>query len=158
MGAEENRHDEKLKRLQLMIGIGVGLVTLVIGVYNAKGLLFSKKGPGSVSIQVRADGRPASQAAVQIEKVQGGVVATAETGTDGGYSKKGLEPGNYSLKVSKAGFDPQSLFFTVDPGQSAELNVALKPVSSSIRSTLEEVGSSWIKEVGKPKSEEKKAP
>ena len=158
MSAEESKHDEKLKRIQLMIGIGVGLVTLVVGLTNAKSLLFSKKGPGSVSIQVRAEGKPVPQAAVQIEKVQGGVVATAETGTDGSYSKKGLEPANYSLKVSKAGFDPQSLFFTIDPGQGAELNVALNPTHGSIRSTLEEVGSSWIKEIGKPKPEEKKAP
>ena len=150
MSADESKHEQVLKKMQLILGVGVGVITLAVGGYNAKNLFFSKKGPGAVSIHVRADGRAVPQASLQISKVQGGVVATSQTGTDGEYEKKGLEPGNYSLQVSKAGFQPESLFFTVDPGQSAELNLALKAPSSSIRSALEEVGASWIKEKGAP--------
>ena len=141
---------DKIQKIQVAIGIAVGLVTLVVGVTNAKNLLFSKKGPGAVSIQVRADGKPAP-AAVQITKVQGGLVANAQTGNDGSYEKKPLEPGNYGLKVEKAGYQPETLLFAVEPGQTAELTVALKPAAGSIRSALEETSASWIKQLGKPK-------
>ncbi|MDO8730455.1 MAG: carboxypeptidase-like regulatory domain-containing protein [Candidatus Omnitrophota bacterium] len=134
-----------LKKIQLILGIAVGVVTLAVGAYNAKKIFFSPQGPGAVSIQVRADGRAVPQAWVQISKVQGGIIATSETGADGGYSKKGLEPGNYSLQVSKGGLQPEKLFFTVEPGQTAELNLALEALPNSIRSALEEAGASWIK-------------
>ena len=149
---EENRHEAMMKKAQLTIGVLVGIVTLVVGVYNAKNLLFLKKGPGAVSIQVHGNGnQPVPQASVQISRVQGGIVADVETNGSGEYARKGLEPGSYSLKVSKAGFQPEALVFAVDPGQTAEVNLALKSSSTPIGSALEEVGSSWIREVGKPK-------
>lgn len=145
MGADESRNEQVLKKLQLILGIAVGIVTLAVGAYNAKKIFFSPQGPGAVSVQVRSEGRAVPQASVQIAKVQGGIVATSETGADGAYSKKGLEPGNYSLQVSKAGLQPEKLFFSVEPGQTAELNLALEAPPSSIRSALEEAGASWIK-------------
>lgn len=148
----DEKRDRTMQRIQMAIGIGVGLVTLVVGVYNAKSLLFARKGPGAVAIQVRAEsGQPLADAAVEISKVQGGVVASAETSPQGRYQKKGIEPGNYALQVARAGYQPQTLFFTVDPAQSSELTVAMKPSSASIRSALEEVGASWLKETAKPK-------
>lgn len=151
MPVEETQRDLTLKRFQIGLGILVGLVSLTVGVYNVKNMMFSKKGPGSVFVQVMADGRAVPQAAVQITTAQGGIVATSETGQDGQYTRKSLEPGHYSLKVVKAGYQPEMLLFSVDPAQSAELKLALKPATGSIRSALEETGASWIKELGKPK-------
>lgn len=153
MSAEETKKDLVLKRVQVTLAILIGVVTLVVGVYNAKKTLFTKTGPGNVSLQVRTDnGQPAPQAAIEIAKVQGGVVATAATGPDGTYARPGLEPGNYVVKASKAGFQPAMLVVAVEPGQTAELNVTLKSSASPIRSALEEIGASWIKDLGAPRN------
>ncbi|MBI2885333.1 MAG: carboxypeptidase regulatory-like domain-containing protein [Candidatus Omnitrophica bacterium] len=159
MGVEETKKDLMLKRIQLTIAILVGVVTLAVGVYNAKKTLFAKTGPGGVTIQVRTDkGQPASQASIEIAKVHGGVVAAAETRPDGTYAKQGLEPGNYAVKAGKSGFQPAMLVVAVEPGQTAELNVTLAPSSSPLRSAVEEVGASWLKNLGAPRSAPEGAP
>ncbi len=150
--AEETKHEIFLKRAQLVIAVMVGVVTLILGLYNAKKTFFSKTGPGGISLEVSADqGRKASYAAVQILKVQGGIVVNSQTSTDGTYVKKDLEPGNYTVKVSKEGFQPEMLVVAVEPSRTAEVNLQLKPSSSPIRSAVEEVGASWIKDLGAKK-------
>ena len=149
---EETKHEVFLKRAQLVIAVLVGVVTLIVGVYNAKRTLFSKSGPGQISMAVRTDkGQAVGQAAVQILNLQGGVVATAETGSDGKYVKKGLQSGNYTVKVNKNGYQPEMLVVSVDPSQMAEVNLELKPTASPMRSAVEEVGASWIKDLGAPR-------
>ena len=94
MGAEETKHDVRLKRVQVTIAILAGMATLAVGVYNIKHTIFGKKGAGNVSLHVRTDkGQPAQQATIEMSRAQGGVVATVETGSDGTYAKKGLAPG-----------------------------------------------------------------
>jgi len=141
------------KRLQLTIAILAGIATLAVGVYNVKHTLFAKQGPGNVSVQIRTDkGQPAQQAAIEISKTQGGVVSTTETGSEGAYARKGLEPGNYTLKAGKSGFQSEMLVFTIEPGQTVELTLTLKASSNPIRSAMEEVGASWIKDIGMPRN------
>ncbi len=156
MAPEETKHELAMKKLQMLLGILVGVVTLVVGVYNAKNLVFAKKGPGAVRVEVLAqNGQPVPHASLEVAKVQGGTVASAETGPDGKFSRQGLGEGNYNLKIAKAGFQPESLFFSFEPGGTAELNVKLKPASSSIQSAVEEVGASWIKQIGTPRQKPK---
>lgn len=153
MGMEETTHDLIFKRIQLAIAILAGIATLAVGAYNVKHTFFVKTGPGNVSVQVRTDtGQPAQQAAIEISRAQGGVVSTTETGSEGTYVRKGLEPGNYTLKAGKSGFQSEMLVFTIEPGQTAELKLTLKASPSSIRSAMEEVGASWIKDFGMPRS------
>ncbi len=153
MGVEETKHDLMFKRIQLTIAILVGIVSLSVGLYNVKHTFFAKKGPGNVSLRIRTpQGQPAPQATIEISKVQGGIVSTAETSSDGTYARKGLEPGSYTVKVGKSGFQPEVLVFAIEPGQTAELNVALKSSSSPIRSAVEEVGASWIKDLAMPRN------
>ena len=160
MSENESKHDKVLKRTQMWVAVLAGFCTLVVGAYNAKNIFFTKKGPGEVHIEVRADnGQVVPQASIEIAKAQGGVVASADTRADGTYEKKGLDPGNYSLKIIKPNFQPESVFFSVEPAQTAELNIRLKPASSSIRSAVEEVGASWLKQIATPKSKtEEKQP
>lgn len=43
MTVEETKHDLFLKRIQITVAILAGLATLVVGVYNAKKLIFPEK-------------------------------------------------------------------------------------------------------------------
>lgn len=153
MSDYESKHDKVLKRVQLWVAVLAGVITLSIGVYNAKKLFFSEKGPGRLALEVRAEnGRGVSGASVQIMRAQGAVVVSSETNAGGDFSRSGLEPGNYTVKVSKTDFESETIFFTAEPGRTAELEIKLKPVSSSIRTTVEEIGSSWIKAFASPKT------
>ncbi len=154
MSESESKHEQLLKRAQLWIAVLVGVVTLAVGLYNAKNLFLTKKGPGGVTVAVRAanNGQPVPRATVELSTLQGGVVASAETGADGAYGRQGLDPGSYTLKVAKAGFDPATLVVTVEPAHTAELTVRLAASSSQIGSAVEEVGASWIKKLGTPQS------
>ncbi len=159
MGVEETKHDLRLKRVQVTVAILAGTVTLAVGLYNLKHTMFGKKGAGSVRVHVRTDkNQPASKATIEISMAQGGVVASAETGSDGTYAKNGLAPGNYTVKTGRSGFQPDMVVFAVEPGETAELNLTLKSASNPIQSAVEEVGASWIKNLGMPhtKSEEKR--
>lgn len=142
-----------LKRIQVTIAILAGMTTLAVGVSNVKHTVFAKHGPGNVIVQVRTEtGQPVRQAAIEITKAQGGVVSTAETGSEGTYAKNELEPGTYTLKADKHGFQSNMLVFTIEPGQTVELTLTLAASSSSIRSAMEEVGASWIKDLGMPRT------
>jgi len=154
MGVEETKHDLMLRRVQVTIAILVGMVTLAVGLYNVKHTILGKKGAGNVSVHVRTDnGQPAPQATIEISRAQGGVVANAETGSDGTYAKKGLALGNYTVKAGKGGFQSDMLVFAIEPSETAELNLTLKASASSpIQSAVEEVGASWIKNLGMPRN------
>ena len=153
--SSETKQEKTLKKLQLWIAVFAGLATFIVGAYNIKNIVLSKKGPGAVLIQVSDEnGQPIPSAGVQIEQVQGGVIASTSTSADGKYEQNKILPGNYSLKVEKAGFQAATMLFAIESGNKSALNVALKPNSSSIRSSVEEVGASWIKKLGMPKDKE----
>ena len=149
MSENETKHEKILKQTQILIAILAGLVTFIVGAYNVKGFVFSKKGPGAVSVLVRTEnGQPASNASIEITKIQGGVVASSNTGLDGKYEQPKLEPGNYSLKITKAKFQAETFLFSIEPAHTTELDLKLKSAPNSIRSSVEEVGASWIKKFG----------
>ncbi len=153
MADGETKHEKILKRTQLWLAVLAGLVTFIIGAYNIKNVVFAKKGPGTVAIAVQAEnGQPIPKATIEITKVQGGVVSSSNTGADGKYEPQKLEPGNYSLKATKTNFQPENLFFAIEPGHTTQLDLKLKPTSASIRSAVEEVGANWIKEFGTPRA------
>jgi hypothetical protein len=147
----ETRHERFLKKAQMWLAVLVGLVTFIVGAYNAKNMFFSKKGPGELVLEVGSEsGQAMPSTSIEIMKTQGGVVATSTTGSDGRFRQK-LEPGNYTLKLARANYQGETMFFSVDPGQTTSLNVKLKASTRSLRTAVEEVGASWIKEIGAPK-------
>ncbi len=153
---EETKHDLLLKRAQITIAILAGTATLIVGVYNAKKVIFPDSGSGSVSAKVlNEQGNPVSGAQVELLNTQNSLVASTRTGEDGAYQRKGLSAGGYILKTSAPGYEPTVTTVQVASGQSSEFNVYLRPLSgpagSQIRSALEEAGAGWIRKLSEKK-------
>jgi hypothetical protein len=157
---KESKNDNNLKRFQLSIAILASVVTLSLGLYNAKKIFFSENGPGKLSLEVRALNESViSGAAVEIKQAQGSILTSSKTDGAGFFELSDINPGSYTLKASKGGFESETILFTIEPGRTAELEVKLKPASSSIRTTVEELGASWLKTLASPKANsEKPAP
>ena len=168
MGAEETRHDLWLKRINTWIGILGGSVASVAGAYNFLPSYFPA-GPGHIAAVVREQGgAPVPRAHVELLTSQNVLLGTSETDRDGRYVKKDLEAGSYTLKVSRAAFEPQVAKVSVASKKTTDLELVLRfrsraqaakspqAVSTSqaqgnaIRSALEETGAAWIKNLSKP--------
>ena len=161
MAVEETKHDLLLKRIQITVAILAGLATLTLGIYNVKKNIFSENGPGQITALVTSDrGGSIASARVEIFNSQNALVSSSTTQSDGSYSKKDLDSGSYSLRVSATDFEPQVLAVRVLSKKTADFQIVLRTFSpilqdkpSPVRSALEEVGASWIKNLGKPKPE-----
>ena len=157
MGAEETKHDLFLKRVQITIAILAGIATLVVGIYNAKKVIFPEGGgAGELSVMVRTqDNQPLAYAHTELLTSQNAVINAAQTQSDGTYTRKNLASGSYIFKVSKDGFEPQVLTIQINSKQTTDFDVLLRPLpgnsnsGSPLKSALEEVGASWIKGLGK---------
>lgn len=147
--ADETKHDAWLKRTQVWLGILVGVVTLIVGIHNVGQTVFSKNGPGGVSVVVRsARGQPIAQATIELMDAQNHRISMAQTDAAGRFERKGLAAGSYSVKAARSGFEPEVIAIAVQPGTMADLQLALKPAGSPVQSALEEAGASWIKKLG----------
>jgi carboxypeptidase family protein len=163
MGAEESRHDLWLKRINTWIGILGGSVASVVGAYN-----FLPHAPGEIAAVVRQQGgAPVPHANVELLTSQNVLLGNSETDRRGRYFKKGLEPGNYILKVTRAAFEPEVATVSVASKKTTDLELILRshnraqgsptPQSATtsrlaadpIRSALEETGASLIRSLGK---------
>jgi uncharacterized membrane protein len=168
MGAEETRHDLWLKRINTWIGIVGGAVASVAGAYNFVPSYFSAA-PGHIAAVVREQGgAPVPRAHVELLSAQNVLLGASETDRAGRYVKKDLEAGTYTLKVSRASFEPQVAKVSVASKETTDLELILtsrnraqpvtspqavntyQPQSSAIRSALEETGAAWIKNLSKP--------
>lgn len=58
---------------------------------------------------------------------------TANTGSDGSYEFQNLEPGQYTIQISKAGYKTNTKRITVIPGEKASGDMVLKGGTSAIR-------------------------
>ena len=158
--AEETKHDLMLKRTQVIIAILTATVGLVLGVYNMNKSMFTKNYPGDILATVRGDaGRPLGNARVELYNSGNTLLAASETHSDGVYSKKDVDAGSYVLKVSRDGYEPQVSSIQVASKKTAEFDVVLRALPSAqaaspLRSALEETGASWIRTLGKPKTQE----
>lgn len=156
MHQPESKKDTVLKRTQLVIAILAGLATLAVGGYNVKKTFFAPTGPGALSLEVRAEnGKGVAGASVQITRAKGALVQSSKTAPNGHYELSDLDPGNYALKASRSGFEPESILFEIEPGRTTELEIELKAVfqqNSALRNTVEELGASWLKTLASPKS------
>ncbi|GAJ23434.1 unnamed protein product, partial [marine sediment metagenome] len=54
---------------------------------------------------------------------------TAITGDDGRYIIPNLEPGNYDIYFSRAGYEDDHALITISPGKTYTLNVGLSPMA-----------------------------
>ena len=63
--AEESKHDVLLKRIQILLAIIAGIITVILGAYNIKKNLFSKDQPEAVVVapppQVESVPRPGAK-------------------------------------------------------------------------------------------------
>ena len=164
---EETRHDLWLKRINTWIAILGGSIASVAGAYNFYPSFFPAA-PGGISAVVRSQGgAPVSRAQVELLTSQNVLVGTSQTDRDGRYIKKDLEPGSYTLKVSRGGFEPEVAPVSVAAKKTTDLELVLRSRSrtqasaspqtvaspqgqgNALRSALEETGASWIKSFGK---------
>jgi hypothetical protein len=174
MGAEETRHDLWLKRINTWIAILGGSVASVAGTYNFLPSFFPAA-PGHIAAVIREQGgAPVPRAHVELLSSENILLGTSETDRAGRYVKKDLEAGSYTLKVSRAAFEPQVTKVSVASKKTTDLDLVLRsrsrsqaatsaqaPTSpqaasisqaqgSAIRSALEETGAAWIKNLSKP--------
>ncbi len=158
--SEDSKQDQLLKRAQVTIAILAGLATLIVGVYNAKKVMFPETaGRGEISLIVRTpDGRPVHNAQVELLSTSNALLSSDDTDSDGSETKKDIEAGNYILKVSAGGYEPQIIPVQVAAKKTAQIRLALRPLATAqaapIRSAIQDVGASWISKLGKPKSDE----
>lgn len=150
MSDPETQQERFLKRAQMWLAILVGVVTLIVGVYNVKNAFFSQKGPGGLSITVRSaqGNNPVPQARVELLGAGNTLVASSLTDDRGEYHKDDVESGNYSVKVSRAGFETDVVAVSVQPKKMGRFNLTLRPTGSPVKAAIEEVGAGWIRELG----------
>ena len=92
------------------------LLVLTIGV-NA---LFAQT--GSISGKVGSDsGTPEESVNISLSQTTYGT----SSNSDGSFALSGIQPGEYTLAVSKVGFQQQLIPVTVEDGQTTEINVTL---------------------------------
>jgi hypothetical protein len=71
-------------------------------------------------------GSALQSASVKIKDAEIGLVRTVETGSNGLYAIPNLQPGNYEVVVSAAGFSDAAVHVTVAVGSQQVVNVGLK--------------------------------
>ncbi len=160
---EDSKGDLLLKRVQITIAILAGAATLVVGVYNVKKTVLVG-GKGGVSLRLASGPGPVQGARVELQAVDGTLVHAGRTDAQGLYRHDGVEAGTYVLKAGADGFEFEARTVRIEPKRESEIEIALRPLagapagaapsaSSPIRSAVEEVGASWIKKLGQPKTE-----
>ena len=97
--------------------------------------------------------QPVSGAVVELYSASNAMVASSSTDSQGEYQRKDIDAGNYTLKVSRGGFETAMMPLGIQARKSSSFNVSLRPNGSPVRSAIEEVGASWIKNLGSSKQE-----
>jgi uncharacterized membrane protein len=130
--------DDFFKQAKSYIAIAAGIAIGVICVYNVVNLIFAGKGPGTIVVQIHdTDKEPVAGAAIHIQEENGARVTYSNADTDGVYEQDNFEPGKYSIRVSKAGFETSTVLFKIKAGRTKKLKIKLQPSPSS---PLEEFG------------------
>lgn len=163
MAEQESKHDAILKRLQIIIAILAGITTLLIGLYNVKKVVLVDKTKGSAAFTTRTDaGTIAPNTNIELYDAQNTLVASGLTGSAGQFTSKELEAGNYIVKVSLRGYEPQVLPIRIEPKKTAELQLTMRslqtqasgaPGGNPIKSALEETGAAWIRKLAEVKKD-----
>src|ERR1043166_6577677 len=106
--------------MYLRLFAGIGIVILFAGAALAQ--------TASVTGRVTdASGGIVPQAKVAIQSAESGIGTTAETNSDGYYNISSLQPGKYTLTVTKAGFAAvKQTDLTLDVNQVARLDFTLQ--------------------------------
>jgi len=110
------------------------LSALVSSVF-AVGVLVSLPAAAQLStstIRGHVTGPSAPGARVSATNVATGFSARATVGTDGAYSLTGLPPGTYRIEVAGQGFDQKTQDYTVQVGQTAELDISVGPTVAKV--------------------------
>lgn len=160
--AEETKSDLMLKRTQITIAILAGLATLIVGVWNVKKNVLDESGSGNIEASIRSDRGGSPPALAELFNAQNVLIASGQA-SGGTYRRDDLPVGNYTLKVSARGHEPQVYTVRVSPKKTSEIEVQLQataqapaaPSGSPIKTALEETAASWIQKIGKAKEEAK---
>ncbi|HNQ44697.1 MAG TPA: carboxypeptidase regulatory-like domain-containing protein, partial [Candidatus Cloacimonadota bacterium] len=93
----------------------------ITGTFPKTSFGFIVSGMGSLSGTVSSGGNPVEGALVAIN----GSTLSQETNANGQFSFPYIQQGNYTLTVSKIGYETQTLPFTITEDQNTVLNVSL---------------------------------
>lgn len=77
------------------------------------------------SVRIAGTGRPVADATITVTDVQGEVVGTARTGSEGGFSFISLPEGMYTLVVSAPSHQPAAAAVTIRQGTQARQDLEL---------------------------------
>ncbi|WP_051314637.1 carboxypeptidase regulatory-like domain-containing protein [Alteribacter aurantiacus] len=81
-----------------------------------------------------------SNVQLRINDVNGAVIATASTDTQGNFTFQGIAPGTYTVVASDISFQTNFATVTVGPGQTQTVNIALEPNPGFISGTITDSG------------------
>lgn len=151
-------NENSLKRVQLIIAVLAGVVTLIVGAYNAKNLLFPKAvKPGEMIVTVLSGegphAKPVPSAMVELYTAENTLLTNRATDHRGQFAQKGLDPGSYNLKISYPGYERALVPLSVQSGKVSHYNLGLRATGSPVRNALEEAGASWIRKLGTSKTD-----
>lgn len=110
------------------------LAALVSSVFTV-GMLVSIPASAQLStstIRGHITGPSSVGARVSATNVATGFSARSTVGADGAYSLTGLPPGTYRIEVAGQGFDQKTQDYTVQVGQTAELDIAVGPTIAKV--------------------------
>src|SRR6185312_13845310 len=102
----------------------------LVGSVFAVGMMVSTPASAQLStstIRGHITGPSSAGARISATNVATGFSARATVGADGAYSLTGLPPGTYRIEVAGQGFDQKTQDYTVQVGQTAELDISVGP-------------------------------
>jgi hypothetical protein len=111
-----------------------GIVVLCLGLFLAVPIFAQQTGPGISGTVTGPTAQAVANAKVSIKNLATGQIMEATTDATGHYAVQNLEPGDYEVSISAAGFAPKTDKVTLASGQAQTLDMALAAAEESLPS------------------------
>jgi len=136
VGSTRSKPNISLSRLQTLVSLAAGLVSITGALIAIPNLFKSVHGKGELVtiVQDAKTGKALSDATIEILTPQGALLATLTPNSSGEASSK-LDPGRFRVHVSHPQLGDQTREVQVISSQSTEIRVQLR-ASSSLPRTL----------------------
>jgi uncharacterized surface anchored protein len=92
--------------------------------------------PSSVSGVISSDGTPLVDSLVQLFDVTNTIVASVQTDAEGRFLIQNFNPGIYAIVASNTDYQNGKIGFTVEPGQTASVNLNLTALPGVLTGTI----------------------